>query len=522
MTIERNDRTMLNRRDFLKTGALAGATALAPTLGLAATDTRRVLRVGLSGYPVQIEPVMLNQTATRRVATSMFDTLIAFDHANNMRLKPALAQSWQRLGPDALRLNLRQGVKFHDGSLMTAADVAFSLGPEHLLGPNQSGQTVAMQTLKPIAGVEVIDEHTVVIRTHGPDLLLEQRLAGWSSEIVSKRAFAAAGSWAKWLNAPVGTGAYAFVSKQTDVVVKLKAFDEHWAGKPPFKAIDFMIIPQSSSRVNALLAGDVDLVTDLAPDQFASIRANPALEVAGGTVQNVRSLAVDTTGPLLSDARIRRAMSLAINRELLIKSLWENRLSVPHGWQFATFGDYYIKEHPALKYDPAAAKALLAEAKYNGAPISYRLLNDYYPNQVLGAQAMISMWKSVGLNVEIQMMENFSQIQKGPVNAIYDNSTTAVLQDHFGMPWRVFGPQGELTSLRLWSNKPYFDLGQVAQGTADKTQRRTSIAKMLQILDAEVPAIILHSSGQFYGKRKDIAWHAGQTLDMNFGPGWVA
>ncbi|MGR8023320.1 ABC transporter substrate-binding protein [Burkholderia cenocepacia] len=513
---------MSNRRAFLKTGIAVGAAALAPALASAATDTRRQLRVGMSRYPVQIDPVMLNDTATRRVSTSMFDTLIAFDHANKMQLKPALATSWQRVGPDALRLNLRKGVRFHDGREMTAADVAFSLSPERLLGPNRAGQTVAMQTLQPIIGVDVIDDHTVVVRTSGPDLLLEQRLAGWSSEIISKRAFNAAGSWAKWLEAPVGTGPYAFVSKRTDVVVKLKAFDEYWAGRPPFRAVDFMIIPEASSRVNALLAGDVDIITDVAPDQFSTVRANSATEIAGGAVQNIRSLAIDTTGPILRDARIRRAMSLAIDRKLLIDSLWEGRLSVPRGWQFASFGDYFIAEHPAIKYDPDAARKLLAEAKYTGTPISYRLLNDYYPNQVSGAQAMIAMWKSVGLNVEIHMMENFSQIQKAPINAIYDNSTTAILQDHMGCPWRVFGPQGELTTLHEWSNKAYIDLGRRAQGASDKTQRRQTVANMLDILDNDMPAIVLHSSGQFYGKRKDINWRTGQTLDMNFGPGWVA
>lgn len=513
---------MLNRRQVLATGLAVGVTmAVAPKVS-AQAGKARVLKIGMSGYPVQIEPVMLNQTATRRVATQMFETLLAFDHANGMRLKPSLAESWKRVAPDAVQFNLRRGVRFHDGSTLTAADVAFSLSKDHLLGPDKAGQTVAMQTLAPIAGVDVIDNYTAVVRTSGPDLLLEQRLAGWSSEIVSKKAFDAAGSWAKWLDAPIGTGPYALVSKKLDVGVRLRAFPEYWGGVPPYAELEFKIIPELASRINALRAGDIDIATDLAPDQFQDVASDPALEVAGGPVQNIRYLAIDTTAPSLSDVRIRRAMSLAIDRKLLTESLWGGRLSVPNGWQLNTFGDGYLADRPALAYDPDAAKALLAEAKYAGEKITYRLLNNYYPNQISGAQVMLEMWRAVGLNVEIVMMENFSQVEKKPIQAIYDSSATAILADHLGLTWRVFGPKGTSTVAGLWSSNEYLELGKKLETATDMAARRNLLASMLDILDREMPCLILHVSGQFYGKRKDVNWTPGKTLDINFGPGWAA
>src|SRR5262249_40186689 len=155
----------------------------------------------------------------------MFDTLIAFDHAKNMALRPALAERWERVGPGAVRLFLRQGVVFHDGSPFTAEDVAFSLGLDHLLGPDRSGRSIAMQTLERVDRVEIAGPLTVVVHAKGDDALLEQRLASWASEIVCRRAFQVAGSWDRWTAAPVGSGPYKLVSQKLDTNVVLAPHD---------------------------------------------------------------------------------------------------------------------------------------------------------------------------------------------------------------------------------------------------------------------------------------------------------
>src|SRR5262249_17366176 len=142
------------------------------------------LAVGMSGFPPALEPVLFNHTATRRVAPQLFDTLVAFDR--DTKLRPSLAERWERLSDRAVRLTLRRDVTFHDGSPFTADDVAFSLGPAHLLGPGRSGRSIALQTLDTIDKIEVVDAHTVVVHAKRNDALLEQRLATWGAEIVSK------------------------------------------------------------------------------------------------------------------------------------------------------------------------------------------------------------------------------------------------------------------------------------------------------------------------------------------------
>jgi peptide/nickel transport system substrate-binding protein len=513
----------LRRRQALL-GALAAGAVAGPQAhsqdNAAKSMTRRRITIGMSGFPPSVEPVLFNHTATRRVVPQMFDTLIAFDHARNMALRPALAERWERVGPGAVRLFLRKGVVFHGGSPFTAEDVAFSLGPDHLLGPDRSGRSIAMQTLERVDRVEVVDPHTVIVHAKGTDALLEQRLASWASEIVCKRAFDAAGSWDRWTAAPIGTGPYRLVAQKLDTNIVLAPHDAYWGGKPAFDGIEFRIMPEVATRMNGLLTGQVDLITDVPPDQFPEIQKRANLEVAGGAVQNIRYLAIDSETPGLTDPRARRALSLALDRKLFVESLWDNRVPVPNSFQLPSFAAGYIEDYPALAYDPDMARRLLRDAGYKGETITYRLLNNYYTNQVSGAQVMVEMWNAVGLKVRIEMMENFSQIQKKPVRAIYDSSSTAVFPDYLGHAWREFGPSGVLPKqVGIWRNEEHFALGARLQDTSDVSERRKLIRRMLEIIDRDdPPAVVLHASGQFYGKRRDLPWIPGQTLDLNFGP----
>lgn len=118
----------MTRRNLIAAGAASGflAASGAP-FAMAQNAARRTLRVGMSGFPATLDPAMANATAVRRVVTNMFDKLLAFDQSANMALRPALAERWERVSGSALRLFLRKGVMFHDGSPFTAEDVAFSL-----------------------------------------------------------------------------------------------------------------------------------------------------------------------------------------------------------------------------------------------------------------------------------------------------------------------------------------------------------------------------------------------------------
>jgi len=473
----------------------------------------------MSGWPSAIDPVLYNHTAVRRVVPQIFDTLIRLDPAGG-GLHPALATGWERLDARRLRLTLRRDVLFHDGSRLSAADVAFSLSPARLLG-QENRRGVAQQTLSTVDRAEPVDAHTVIVHAKDDDPLLEQRLASWSSQIISRRAFEAAGGWGeKWLTTLTGTGPYRLAELRTHYSITLLRHDGYWGGTPPFARIEYRIVPELAARVAGLLSGEYDIITDLVSDQFANIAGRPELEVVGGPVENIRLLGINTTGPVLGKVGVRRALSLAINRKMIIDHLWDGRLPVPNGFQMPGFGPTYIADFPAPAHDPAAARRLLREAGYAGERIVYGLLNDYYPNQVATAQVMVEMWREVGLNVEIEIHENIGQIYAKPDNAIFDASATANFMDHLGQGWRLFGPAGTFVrQVKLWHNEEYWQLGQVLGRSADVAERRAAHRRMLEILDrVDPPCVILHLSGHFYGKRRDVDWRPLPSLDVHFGP----
>lgn len=508
--------TLTRRKAFL----LAGAGLAAPAAAQVPVGRRGIV-VAMPAHPAVLDPALLTQTPVRRVSHNIFDTLLAFDWHGGMGLRPALAQRWERVDDRSVRLHLRQGVTFHNGGSFTADDVAFSFGAARLAGPaDRGGRTTALQVLDRIERVAVEDPSTVLIVANGPDALLEQRLAAWGSQIVSKRAFEEAGSWARWLAAPVGSGPYQLSENLRDSRVLLTAHEGWWGGRPPVERVDFRIVSELSARVAGLRAGDYDLVTDVPPDNFAEIAQQPALEVAGGAINNIRVLVLDTAAPAMRDVRIRQAISLAIDRELIVRSLWDGRIDVPRGLQLEGFRDTYIADYPRPTYNPEAARRLLREAGYARQPIAYKVLPNFYPNQLATAQILVEMWRSVGLDVRIEVLESFAQIYRAPIHAIFDSSITADILDPIGQAWRAFGPSGEYQSTAsVWTNDEFNRVGTAMQATVDTAARQSAHRRMLDILTRDaVPVVPLHTTGLFYGVRRGLPWRPIPTLAMDFRP----
>ncbi|SJM32506.1 ABC transporter substrate-binding protein [Mesorhizobium delmotii] len=508
---------IINRRTLIKSAAAGAALAALPRTAFAQTQRPRIV-IAVPTQPDYADPVMLNNTPALRMLYNAYDALLRMDYNDNLALYPALAESWERIDAATVEFKLRPRVKFHDGSLMTSDDVVFSLSDERKLGPNGAGRTIAGQYQNNIAKVEAVDPLTVRVTTRIPDPATEKKLAAWSAQIVSRAAFNEAGSWDNWFAAPIGAGAYRIASNKKDVGLALESHDEYWGGLPPFARIEFRVVPESASRVNGLLAGDYDIISDVLPDQFGGIEPSSDLELVGGSISNLRVIIIDTTAPILSDARIRKSMSLAIDRQQIIDQLWAGRTTIPNGAQYAIFGDVYDASRPAPAYDPEQAKTLIAEAGYGGEPITYKLINNWYPNQALTAQVLVSMWKAVGLNVVLQPVENSGQIEITPPGCIYDNSLLPAWPDPTSMVWRQYGPGGGTYKLGVWKSEEYQSIGNAFRQSSDAAERKILQHRSLELIAEDVPFIILHNNGAFYAKRKNLAWAPYSALVMDFGP----
>ena len=533
---------------------MAVALAVISLQATAQADNRPVLRVAVQQIATTgtLSPLREQSNVGSRSFPMIYAGLIELDRQGDLSLKPALATSWKRIDDRTVELKLRKGAKFHNGEEVTAEDVAFTFSPEYMFANTkpmvagkmaatirtdasaQGAQTsvaksnplelppevpaIARRLWPSLEQVKVIDRYTVRFINAVPDVTIEGRIARSGSEIISKKAFMAAKDWMSWARSPVAAGPFKVKELRPDNLLVLEAHDGYYGGKPPVRQVRYQVVPEVSGRVNGLLSGEYDFVTDVPPDQIKTVEANPKFEVVGGPVLNHRLVVFDKNHPQLANPKIRLAMAHAIDRDAIVKSLWAGRTSVPAGLQWEYYGPMFQKDWTVPKYDPKLAAQLVKEAGYKGEPIPFRVLNNYYTNQVQTSQILVEMWRSVGLNVQLQMKENWQQIfDKSNPRGVRDWSNSAPFNDPVSSIVNQHGPNGQQQQMGEWSNNEFNTLSHLLETSTDMGNRSRAFQRMLTIAEREDPAYtVLHRNVVFYGKRKDIEWKWSPTFAMDF------
>lgn len=527
--------TFSRRRAF----GFAGAFAL-PRIALAQGDVRPSITVAVQKISTSntLEPMREQSNVGQRIFSTFAETLTDHAWTGDLRLQPGLAESWRRIDGRTLELTLRQNVRFHNGDAMTAEDVAFSFGPERMWTgssvdtrsmwvstapgaatkvPPPEAPKIAMAAYPGFERMEIAGKFTVRFVNRMADATLQGRLARNCGVIFSQRAFGEATSWLDWARRPIGTGPYRIVQYKPDAELVLEAFDDYWGGRPPLKRIRFVEVPEVASRVNGLRAGDFDFACDIPPDQIATIEASPRLHVVGGPIMNIRLTIFDKHHPTLRDPRVRRAMTHAVDRQAIVDALWGGRTKVPKGLQWDFFGPMLLADWSVPAYDPAEAQRLLKEAGYDGAPVPYQMLNNYYTNQVQTAEIMAEQWKGIGLNVAIEMKENWGQIiGRFPGRGICENSNSSWFNDPVAS-LAAYAPGGQTWEAAQWENESIPPLMASLQGGLDVEQRRRDFRHLLTTLEREDPAYnVVHQTATFTAKRRDYKWRPAQSFVVDF------
>jgi peptide/nickel transport system substrate-binding protein len=392
---------------ILKAAALAAALFGGTTLPAWAAE----LKVGLSSEVTTIDPHFFNSGPNNAFLHHLFDSLVDVDAEG--RLIPALAESWKAVDDVTWEFKLRRGVKFHDGSELTAEDVLFSLDRPALI-PNSPGSFTSYT--KPIVARQAVDRYTVRLKTasaYGPlplDLI--------SIFIVSKKA--AANATQEQFNAgkaAVGTGPFKLVSFRKGENIEIARHDAYWGEKPEWDKVQFKVLASDAPRLAALLAGDVDLIEAVPPADLARLKTNPKLALAQHTTwrtlfwqldqfRDNSPFVTDKAGkPLaknpLKDVRVRQAISKAINRKVLVERSLEglaepaSNLNSP-----GIFG--YNAELKVEAYDPEGAKKLLAEAGYpDGFGLTIHGPNNRYINDEQVVQTVAQFLNRVGIQAKV-------------------------------------------------------------------------------------------------------------------------
>ena len=388
---------------ILKTLALTMALALSVAPSMA-----QELTIGRGNEPQSIDPQFSRTGPNQMTALHMFDRLTTTD--KNVRVRPALAESWESVDPNTWIVHLREGVKFHDGSPLTAEDVVYSLerAPNVPNSPASFGGSVA-----DIESMEIIDDHTIRFTSKTPSPLFVQNIG--TVYIVSKAA--TEGKSNEDFNsgaAAIGTGPYKFVSWEPGDKLVLERNDDYWGDKPAYEKVTMRFLSNDAARVAALLSGAVDLIDLVPPADLPSLRANSDITVYDTPTVRLIYLALnqqddapyitDLDGKPLAenpfkDARVRKAVSLMIDRQAIIDRLLYGAGEaasqiVPEG----VFG--FNPDIAVPQVDIDQAKALLAEAGYpDGFGITIHSSNDRFSQDAELAQVLGQFLARGGLKV---------------------------------------------------------------------------------------------------------------------------
>ncbi len=455
----------------------------------------------MQGLPGGMDPADELSNVGTRVTYNVYDTLIRRDFLDNNKLVPALARSWQRQGETVLELKLREGVTFHNGDPLTAADVKFTFDRINAPDSTLSDAQGYFSTFK---AVEAVDPLTVRIETKEPDPVLEQRLASWASWIVPKAYIERVGPQ-EFAQKGVGTGPYRIVRLAAKDQLALERFEGYWEEQPPIKTLTFRVIPENAARVTALLNNEVQIITNIPPDQVRTIRGAANVEIRDIPLANAHVLRYNAKHPVLKSAQLRQALNLGIDRKLLIDTLWDGRAVQMRSHQFAEYGPLYNPERPFTPYDKERARALVRESGYQGERITYRTQADYYTNGLQAGEAIVAMWKEIGINAEILLVS--AGDREVPAESMVANwSNSSVLADPDGSPWRSWGQESGVQK-NYWSADPKFnELGAEARRTLDTRKRYDHYQAMLDIWEREAPGTVLYIPVENYGVSKDVNW----------------
>jgi peptide/nickel transport system substrate-binding protein len=368
----------------------------------------------------------------------LFTPLIRYDE--HLQPQPYLAERWE-LGDTAVTFHLRDGVTWHDGQPVTAEDVKFTFD---LAKAKETASLLGSAYLQMVKSATVVDPHTIRFGFTAPHA---QALDDFWWAPLPKHALQnvapAALAQAPFNRQPVGSGPFKLVSWQSGQQVTLEAnpaFPASMGGRPRLDRVVFRIIPEATTRMNELQAGGIDVDYSVQPDEAKQLQAQPAIHVHHYPSREFTYLGWNNQRPLFADARVRRALTQAIDRQALIQALMFG-YAQPGGSVIPPISPMSPGLAP-LPYDPNAAKALLAQAGWTdtngdgvvdrgGQAFRFNLITSSANKLFTDVATVIQQQlKQVGVDAQIQTME-FQSMLRAHKAREYDGIITNWTWDYF-------------------------------------------------------------------------------------------
>ncbi|MDO4547154.1 MAG: ABC transporter substrate-binding protein [Clostridia bacterium] len=432
-----------------------------------------------------MDPHIGKETPAIMVTNQIFDTLLTTNADGD--IEGQIAESWEYLSDTEIQFNIRKGIKFHDGSDLTAEDVKFSLD-------RAIASTAVSYIVNFISEVELVDEYTVIVRTANPYAAALRNLAHPSAAIVSK-AFVEADEEYFTLN-PMGSGPYKFVEWRQGDSVKLEAFADYYAGEPLTKNLVMKVVPEAAQRTIALETGEIDLATDIQANDAIRVQESEDLVLYEEAGLSCWYISMNMRKAPFDKVEVRQAIRYAIDAPAIIDAIMYGAgepaadLIAP-----AVFG--YAGDEP-YEYNPDKARELLAEAGYADGFSCTLWVNDNQ-SRIECCQAVAGMLLDIGIDCQVEIMEFGSFIERcssGEHDMAYFGWTTSTADADYTYYPLIHSTQTGAPGNRSFIQDPEADrLIELGRNSTDEATRKEAYAELEKILqDVSPNAPIFYST----------------------------
>jgi peptide/nickel transport system substrate-binding protein len=380
------------RRDFLAVSGTALALASAPALAAGQAKRSGEIAAGLSERMLTLDPANHYSISTTSVLRHLFDPLI--DVTNDSKFVPALAETWRPVNNTTWRFTLRKGVTFHDGTPFNADSVVFTLKRVQ-----SNSKLIKSFVYQDIESVEKDGDYAVIVTSKRPfgSLPAHLTMLGMLPPSAGKNEEA-------FFQKPVGTGPFRFASWTHGDQIAMTANPTYWKpGVPKVEKVTFRFIPELSTRTAALRSGELQVIDRVTPDLVETLKGTRGVKVLDVPAIEAQRWIFQLGKEPVKDQRLRQAISLAIDRGVIIKELLKGYgrpvdSPVPPG----LIGHTTL---PPKVYDPEKARQILKQAGYSNVSVDIVLMKDFYPKQLEITQAVAAMLGDVGIKLNIKNLE---------------------------------------------------------------------------------------------------------------------
>ncbi|MFY0680693.1 MAG: ABC transporter substrate-binding protein [Thalassovita sp.] len=506
---------------------LAAVSAMA--LSMAHTASAETFRWAGTTDPQTMDPHAVNSAPVLGFLNNVYEGLVR--RGKDMAIEPALATSWEPIGAgEGWRFHLREGVTFQDGSAFTAEDVLFS----YERASSEASDTRSW--FAPVSGVTVVDDFTVDILTTAPNPIFPDSIANWM--IMDK-------GWAEANNAALpdkengnyatlnanGTGAFVVSDRQPGLTTTLTPFAGWWdEAEHNITEATFTPIDNPATAVAALLSGDVDMINPVPIQDAARVDERDGTKVIRGIEARVIMLGFGHEADQLKytamageknpfqDVRVREAVAKSINVDAILQTIMRGSAEAASQLVSPAMNGYSTANADRPAYDPAAAKALLAEAGYaDGFSFGLKCPNNRYLNDEAVCQAVTSMLAQVGITAELDAMpvQNYWPELRADNYDMYLLGWSPGTFDHeHPVRFLVTTPNSE-KKLGSWnfggfSNARVDELLPMIQSEIDATKRQGMIDEITSIYQSEHTYVPLYV--------QPLVWGTGDNIELTQRP----